>query len=119
MTTPPSTSKDSTQSDAIDLDRLLDELALSGLSTAAFARERRIAPWRLYNALRRRSGKATRRSRKASRDAFLPVRLKDLDSTPRSRATLELVLSPGYRLLLSADFDEAAVRRLLCVLRTC
>jgi hypothetical protein len=102
----------------VDIKALLVEFDSSGLSTAAFARSKGLPPWKMYGALRRRSGKLrTRRSVAASQsNALLPVRL--IDAKPGS-SPLELLLSSGHRVLLGPDFDVSTLRRLLEVFATC
>ena len=96
------------------IDELLTDLAASGKSTAAFARDRGIQPWKLYNALRSRAG---RRKRSAVPSTLVPVTVTT--PTPHVRATLELQLSGGHRLLIPSDFDESSLRRLMGVLAGC
>lgn len=92
---------------------LLAELESSGGNISAFAKERGLAPWKLYRA--KRGGKA-RRS-KASAAELVPVRV--VGPAARRTAPLELVLSSGHRLVVPPDFDEAALRRLMGVLASC
>jgi hypothetical protein len=104
----------------IDIQSLLAEFDASGQSAASFARSRGMAIWRLHYALRRRSGRPRRRrgALPAELPALLPVRV--VDSKPASSpAPLELVLAGGHRLLIGADFDSVALRRLLGVLAPC
>jgi lambda repressor-like predicted transcriptional regulator len=106
MTTPPPES--AAPADAHDLESLLADLRRSGKSTAAFARERGVPAWRLYNALRSRAKKRT---------ALVPVVIAN---PPTSNAEpIELALSSGHRLRISANFDEQALRRLMGVLAGC
>ncbi len=98
------------------MDELLDELAKSDLSTAAFARQHGLPPWKLYGALETRSGRRRKRSRK-KKVAVLPVRVKD--APLRGAAPMELLLAGGHRLLVPTDFDEQALRRLMGVLAGC
>lgn len=95
---------------------LLAELASSGKSTAAFARERGIAPWKLYNALKTRSrkGKGGQAARRSS--TLVPVRVIDGPSSP---SPLELVLPGDVCVRIGPGFDEASLRRLLDVLGQC
>jgi hypothetical protein len=98
------------------IDQLLAELAISGMSTAAFAREHGVAPSKLYYALSVGTGR--RRKRKQSKKrALLPVVVKDHRAP--AAAPLELQLSGGHRLLVPANFDEQALRRLMGVLAGC
>jgi len=100
-----------------DLDRLLDELAASGLSVAQFARERGMKPWRLYESRRKRT--KVRHARRAPRgkvSSLIPVEIRDRPERTRS---LELVLASGHRLVIPFDFDEATLRRLMGVLASC
>ena len=103
----------------IDIQSLLAEFDSSGQSAGAFARSRGIAPWRIYNALQRRSGKLRARRRRAAEDrVLLPVRV--VDAKPASGTVgLELVLAGGHRVALRPDFDVATLRRLLGALASC
>ena len=95
-------------------EQLLAELAASGMKTAAFARSRGLPPWKLYNAIQTR---AKRAARKAKSSTLIPVRLEKqscAQATP-----FELVLAGGYRLLVPADFDAGALRRLMGALAGC
>jgi hypothetical protein len=101
--------------------RLLAALAASGGNTAAFARERGLAPWKLYEARRvaaesqRARAVTTRRRRPGKADAaFAEVRV--VEDRPGTPAAFELVLPEGHRLLIPSTFDEQALRRLLEVL---
>ncbi len=93
---------------AVDLDELLRRLDQSDQSTAAFARDNGVPSWKLYNALKARAKK---------RQALIPVVV-----TPGpgpGKPPLELALASGHRLLVPADFDEQALRRLMGVLAGC
>ncbi len=95
-------------------DQLLAELETSNLSTAAFARERGLPPWKLYNAL---TARAAKRKKAAKRSSLVPVMVKPEHGV--QTAPLELQLTGGHRLLVPADFDEQALRRLMGVLAGC
>jgi hypothetical protein len=98
---------------------LLSEFDASGQSAGAFARSRGIAPWRIYNALQRRSGKTrARRGPAAASPGLLPVRVVEAETASQA-APLELLLSGGHRLLIRGDFDPALLRRLLGALELC
>jgi hypothetical protein len=103
----------------MDIQALLAEFDTSGQTAGAFARSRGIAPWRIYNALQRRSGKLRARRGGAAEDrALLPVRV--VDAKPATgTAGLELVLAGGHRVVLGPDFDAATLRRLLAALAPC
>jgi hypothetical protein len=96
---------------------LLEALAASGGNISAFARERGLSPWKLYEA-RRGAGtsRARRRRRKADHEF---VRVEIAHERPASSAPLELMLGSGYRLLIPATFDETALRRVMEVLASC
>ena len=81
----------------------------SGMSVAAFARQRGIPVWRLYHA-----GKAKRRRR---RKEFIEVAVSPKD--PESSPTFEVVVPGGLRVCVPPGFDEAALRRLLGALSSC
>ena len=104
----------------IDVQSLLAEFDASGQSAAAFARARGIAPWRIYHALERRSGKARSRrgSARAPEPTLLPVRVV-ADQVPSSSASLEILLANGHRVRIGPDFDPALLRRLLGALAPC
>ena len=104
----------------IDFKALLVEFDSSGQSVAAFARSKGLAPWKLYNALRRRTGELrTRRgASRAERSALLPVHLVDAKPAVQP-AVMELVLAGGRRVLISPDFDAPALRRLVEALAQC
>jgi len=96
---------------------LLAALAESGGNIAAFARERGLSPWKLYEA---RRVAAPWRGRPPGRKAvaeFAEVRV--VDELPPIPAAVELVLPAGYRLVIPASFDDQALRRLLKVLTQC
>jgi len=95
-------------------DELLAELERSNLSTAAFARERGLPPWKLYNAL---AARVSKRKKPAKQSDLVPVTVKP--ERGAQVAPLELKLTSGHRLLVPADFDEQALRRLMGVLAGC
>ena len=66
----------------IDIQGLLTEFDSSGQSAAAFARSKGLAPWKIYNALQRRSGnlRARRRRSRPEKSALLPVRFVDANA---------------------------------------
>jgi hypothetical protein len=101
-----------------EIPSLLEALAASGGNTAAFARERGLTPWKLYDAQRADAGGASRRRRRRKPVTdFVPVRV--VDESGRASASLELVLGSGRRLLIPSGFDEATLRRVLGVLASC
>ena len=93
-----------------DVDTVLADLAASGMSTAAFARKHGLSASKLYRL-------QARANSKRDRGALVPLRVSKR-AAPMG-APLELVLSGGQRLLIRADFDEAALRRLMGVLARC
>ena len=97
----------------LSIDELLSDLAASGKSTAAFARDRGVQPWRLYNALRSRAV----RKRRATPNSLVPVKVTP--TKPQPHATLELKLRSGHSLLIPSNFDEANLRRVMGVLAGC
>ena len=100
-----------------EIPSLLEALAACGGNTAAFARERGLAPWKLYEAQRvARGGPQRRRKRKADPDF---VRVDVVEERPAASAPLELVLGSGRRLLIPSGFDEATLLRVLEVLASC
>jgi hypothetical protein len=96
------------------IDKVVADLAVSGMSTAAFARVKGLPPWKLYGWLQTRAKSKSKRARATS---LVPVRLSGAVS-PKA-TSLELLLSGGHRLLIPADFDEVALRRLMGVLAGC
>ena len=112
--TNPKTPDTPAEARALSTERLLAELTVSGLSTAAFARSRGLPPWKLYNALQVRARRAAKKSQSA---ALIPVRVKELR---QMRAIpFELLLAGGHRLLVPEDFDADALRRLMGALAGC
>ena len=95
------------------IEQLLKELPKSGLSTAAFARSRGVPPWKLYNALKIRE----RRAKKPKSSALIPVRVKE--PRPGPATSFELLLAGGHRVLVPANFDADALRRLMGALAGC
>lgn len=91
--------------------KLLREQERSGLTIAAFARERGIAPWKLYTARRQR-----RLRRDSPRGGFTAVKL--VDDGPSGEG-FELDLPGGRRLHIPRGFDEGELVRLMTALRAC
>lgn len=91
-----------------EIQDLLREQADSGLSLAAFARERGINTWKLY--------RAKRKLRPASKPAFDPVTILAGGTAP---SAFELELGGGLVLRIPPDFDEGILRRLVGVLVSC
>lgn len=98
-----------------DLEKALDEIEQSGCGVAAFARERSLPRWRLYEGLRRRRRKAGVKSEPAEPE-FVPVRLTP---TKPSAVPFELVLAGSRTLRIPENFDESALQRLVRTLETC
>lgn len=100
-----------------EIPSLLEALSAAGGNTAAFARERGLAPWKLYEAQRVAAGRSPRQRQCSADRVFSRVRVVE------ERATLpeplELVLASGHRLRVPAGFDEGTLRRLLGVLTSC
>ena len=92
----------------LDIEDLLRRLEKSGQSTAAFARDHGVPAWKLYNALRARAKRS---------QALIPVVVSPARSA--GSASLELALASGHRLVIPADFDEQALRRLMGILAGC
>ena len=98
----------------------------SGLTQAAYCREQQWAPaelsWWKHELARREktlkadSSPATSNSKPAkTKSAFIPVRISK--ASPASEC-FEVVLRSGQTIRMSAGFDEAGLRRLLCVLES-
>lgn len=107
--------------DPFDLDVALEELERSGQSTAAFARERGVAAWKLYEGLRRRRKRrlAEPRGDGSSGEAaaaFVPVRLTSQDP---SGSLFEVELRSGRVLRVPASYEETALLRLVRTLESC
>jgi hypothetical protein len=100
--------------DAQEVPELLRELDASGQSLAAFARERGLETWRLYEARRKAGDGGPRRKRRRAVE-LAPVEVR----VPSPAAPLELALASGHVLRIPAGFDEAELRRLLGVLTGC
>ncbi len=96
-----------------ELPGLLAEQSASGLSMAAFARERGLTTWKLYPAARRKkNGVCRKRKTKSSAlTAFAPV---SVIGSPAS--AFELDLGAMGVLRIPAGFDPADLRGLLEVL---
>ena len=101
-----------------EIPSLLEALAASGKSTAGFAREHGLAPWKLYHAQRVSGARpqGRRRRRELSRD-LVPIKIVEEPATPAS--PLELVLDSRHRLLIHPGFDETTLRRAMGVLASC
>jgi hypothetical protein len=99
---------------AKEVPRLLADLEASGQSVAAFARERRIETWRLYEA-RQKARRAEAIRGRSGRNDLVPVAVRP----PATGVAMELALSSGHVLRIPAGFDEAELRRLLGVLTGC
>ena len=100
--------------DVEEVPKLLLELEASGQSLAAFARERGLETWRLYEARRKAGGGGPRRKRRDD-VGLAPVEVR----AATSEDPLELALTSGHVLRIPSGFDEAELRRLLGVLAGC
>ena len=96
---------------------LLEEQRQSGMSIAAFARERNVKPWVLYNA----HASARRRAARERSSRFAEVQVVDERPSPAaaSDSAIEIALPSGVAIRVRRDFDEVALRRLLGVLGSC
>lgn len=90
---------------------LLAEQERSGLTIAAFSRERGITAQRLYEARRRKRGQARGR-----RQPFAAVTVVE-DRAPL--LAFEVELASGRRLRIPPGFDEADLVRLVTALEAC
>lgn len=107
--------------DSLDLEATLSELESSGLSTAAFARERGIAAWKLYGELRRRRKRrlaehGTGRTAAGPGMPFVAVQLVPQTSP---EAAFEVELCGGRVLRVPPAFDESSLLRLVRALESC
>lgn len=116
MSTEPSPRPRRTPTDE-EIPSLLEALAAFGGSTAAFAREHGLAPWKLYKAQRVAGAIPGRGRLHRGRPDFVPIKILK-DRAPSSRP-LELVLDSNHRLLIPSGFDEATLRRVMEVLASC
>lgn len=93
--------------------QVLAEQRASGLSVAAFARERGLSAWTLYE-WRRRLGAAQ------SEPVAKPELVQVMVTPSASRAsTIAVELGAGLRVHVPSGFDAAELRRLLEVLASC
>jgi hypothetical protein len=97
---------------------LLDEWKKSGLSAAAFCRERQLSEsmfwfWKREIPLRHRRN-ARSRSRRRAPVRLVPVRI--VAEPSRKRVPIELIAPGGMTVRLSAGFDAVALRELLAAL---
>lgn len=91
---------------------LLAEQQASGLSVAAFARERGLPRWKLYEGRQR-----LRKRKSRAKDAdFIQVHVRPVE--PAS-SPIEVELKAGMRVQVPPGFDEDELRRLLGVLASC
>ncbi len=102
----------SSRIDSSEIPRLLAEHEDSGISLAAFARQKGIEAYRLYDARRR-----ARKQGGAKAAAFSEVRI--VDTRASAAQPIELLLPSGLTVRVHRDFDEVGLRRLLGVLSTC
>lgn len=95
-----------------DVQRLLAEQEASGLSVAAFARERGVPTWTLYDGRRR----LRKRKGRAKGADFVQVHVRPVQLPP---SPIEVDLKTGIRVRVPAGFDADELRRLLGVLASC
>lgn len=96
-----------------DVERLLDELETSGQTVAAFAREHGIPAQRLYWARRKR------RRDQTDEEAVAFGQLHVTGEGHDASGAVEVRLPGGVSILLTRDFDDVALRRVLGVLGSC
>ena len=92
--------------------QILAEQRASGLSVAAFARERGLSAWTIYDWRRRL------REQPGQEDKAELVQVNIAPSAPRT-TTIAVELEAGLRVHVPAGFDAAELRRLLGVLTSC
>ena len=92
---------------------LLEEHEGSGMTLAAFARDRGVKPWTLYNARAR----ARRKQQRATEQSFAAVTV--IAAGEQSAPSIEMVLPSGLVLRVQDGFDEVTLRRLLGVVAGC
>ena len=95
-----------------DIRTLLVEQKASGLSVAAFARERGVSKWRLFEGRHR----LRKRESRAKGADFVQVHVRPVQ--PASSA-IAVELKAGMRVHVPLGFDEDELRRLLAVLSSC
>lgn len=95
---------------------LLEEQERSGLSIAAFARERGIPAWRLYHARRARVG---RRAPSVDLVEIGGSQAVTAIAAASPVGGLEMMLPNGLRIAVPPAFEESTLRRLLAVLASC
>lgn len=93
--------------------QVLAEQRASGLSVAAFARERGLSAWTIYEWRRRLREQSADR-----RDELDLVQVTVAPPVTRS-STIAVELEAGLRVHVPAGFDAAELRRLLEVLASC
>ena len=98
-----------------EIPELLADQAASGLTMAAFARERGLTTWKLYTAARRKNG-AKPRSKTCGSGAvaFAPVSVIGAPAPD-----FELDLGPRGVLRIPSGFDATDLRQLLEALLAC
>ena len=95
--------------------QVLAELRASGLSVAAFARERGLSAWTIYDWRRR-----LREQSGGARNELDLVKVTVAAPAPAPQAsTIAVELEAGHRVYVPAGFDAAELRRLLEVLASC
>lgn len=92
--------------------QLLEDLDGSGMSVAAFARERGVTAWTIYSWRRQKRA----REHEDGSAEFIRVRVMPKSEGP---APFEVDLRDGVRVHVRAGFDEIELRRLLGVLASC
>ena len=92
--------------------KLLVEQQASGLSVAAFARERGVPKWRLYEGRQR----LRKRELRAKEAEFVQMHVKPVQPAP---SPIKVELEAGMRVHVPFGFDGDELRRLLAVLSSC
>ena len=94
---------------------VLRDQADSGLSVAAFARQKGLVAQRVHWWRKRLGADAS----VASKPTFLPVRIRVRGASPATaaaRSGFEVVLAAGHVVRFDADFDGDALRRIVVAL---
>lgn len=102
-----------------EIPSLLEALAAAGGNIAAFARERGLSPWKLYEAKRVEGGEGPRRREGRGKADRVFARVRVVEERAAPPEPLELILGSGHRLRIPAGFDETTLRRLMGVLTSC
>lgn len=92
----------------------------SGLTARAWCDREQIAKSAFYRwRYRLAQEKQTGPEHIEPRPVFMPVRVVGLDSSTDASSGVELICASGMRVVVSRDFDEQTLRRVVEVMRSC